>query len=60
MENVKERMDCNRLKMNSTETSFIYLKIKKKLQTCETKSINVVGEIVHKTSQNRYLLVQLD
>ena len=37
MENVKEKMDCNRLKMNSTKTDFILFGIKKQLQKCETK-----------------------
>ena len=60
MENVKEWMDCNRLKMNSTKTEFILFGNKKQLQKCETKSINVAGEIVQKTSKIKYLGVQLD
>ena len=60
MENVKEWMDCNRLKMNSTKTDFILFGNKKQLQKCETKSINVAGEIVNKTPKIKYLGVELD
>ena len=57
---MKEWMDCNRLKMNSTKTDFILFGNKKQLQKCETKSINVAGETVLKTSKIKYLGVQLD
>ena len=60
MENVKEWTDCNQLKMNSTKTDFILIGNEKQNQKCETKSINVAGEIVHKTSEIKYLGVQLD
>ena len=52
-------MDCNRLKMNSTKTDFILFGNKKTTSICETKSINVAGETVHKTSKI-ILEIQLD
>ena len=53
-------MDCNQLKINSTKTDFFLFGNKKQLQKCETKSINVAGERVHKTLNIKYLGVQLD
>ena len=60
MINIKEWMDANRLKMNSTKTELILFGSAKQLQKCITNSINVSGDVVKKSSEIKYLGVWID
>ena len=46
MNDIKDWMDSNRLKMNATKTEFIMFGSKKQLQKCTTESLKVNNDIV--------------
>ena len=45
MNDIKDGMDSNRLKMNATKTEFIMFGSKKQLQKCTTKTLKVIDDM---------------
>ena len=57
---IKNWMDQNRLKMNSSKTEFILIGSRQQLEKSITSSLNVNGEVVELTNVIKYLGVHLD
>ena len=60
MNDIKDLMDSNRLKMNTTKTEFIMFGLKKQLQKCTTKTLKVNDDMVHVSHTIKYLGAWLD
>ena len=60
MLNVKRWMDETHLKMNPVKTEFIYFGFPKQLSKCTSETINVVGNLITRTSTIRYLGMWMD
>ena len=60
MNDIKDWMDINRLKMNATKTEFIMFGSKKQLQKCTTESLKVNNDIVPTSETIKYLGTWLD
>ena len=61
MNDIKDWMDSNRLKMNATKTEFIMFGSKKQLQKCTTKTLKVNDDKMVPTSETvKYLGAWLD
>ena len=60
MNDIKDWMDSNRLKMNATKTEFIMFGSEKQLQKCTTKSLKVNNDIVPTSDTIKYLGAWLD
>ena len=59
-QNIKEWMDKNRLKMNSSKTEYILFGSAYHLGQCTTNGLNVNGESVTLSNEIKYLGVHLD
>jgi hypothetical protein len=57
---IKDWMDKNRLKMNSSKTEFILFGSSKQLDKCISQSLDVCGEQVQISDEIKYLGVYLD
>ena len=57
---VKDWMDKNRLKMNSSKTEFIIFGSQKQLDKCVTTSLDVCGDTVQLSNEIKYLGVHMD
>ena len=57
---IKSWMDENRLKMNTSKTEFIMFGSKRKLTKCNTNSLKVSSETVHRSHSIKYLGVTID
>ena len=60
MDDVKEWMDLNRLKMNCSKTEFILMGSRQQLKKLETDSINICGNTISSSPQVKYLGTHLD
>ena len=60
MLNVKQWMDETCLKINSTNTEFIYFGYHKQLSKCTVDSINVAGDLIQRTTLIKYLGMWMD
>ena len=60
MDNIKDWMDLNRLKMNSAKTEFILFGQTKQLQKTDTHAIEVVDDTIERSDSVKYLGVYLD
>ena len=60
MDNIREWMDTNRLKMNPSNTEFILFGSQKQLQKCITNSCNVNRDTVERSYVIKYLGAWLD
>ena len=60
MTDIKDWMDSNRLKMNTTKTEFIIFGLKKQLQKCTTKTLKVNDNMVPVSNTIKYLGAWLD
>ena len=58
--NIKDWMDKNKLKMNSSKTEFIYLGSWQQIRKCKTNSISVTGSDVSRSNSIKYLGVIVD
>ena len=60
MTDIKDWMDSNRLKMNTTKTEFIMFGLKKQLQKCTTETLKVNDDMVPVSNTIKYLGAWLD
>ena len=60
MDNIRQWMDTDRLKMNASKTEFILFGSHKHLQKCITNSLNVNGVTVERSYVIKYLGAWLD
>ena len=60
MNDIKDWMDSNRLKMNTAKTEFIMFGSKKQLQKCTTKTLKVNNDMVDVSNTIKYLGAWLD
>ena len=60
MDDVKEWMDLNRLKMNCSKTEFILMGSRQQLKKSETDSINICGNTITASPLVKYLGTYLD
>ena len=60
MDNIREWMDTNRLKMTARKTEFILLDSHKQLQKCITNLLNVKRDTVERSYVIKYLGTWLD
>ena len=60
MNDIKDWMDSNRLKMNVTKTEFIMYGSKKQLQKCTTKTLKVNDDMVPASETIKYFGAWLD
>ena len=60
MTDIKDWMDSNRLKMNTTKTEFIMFGLKKQLQKCTTETLKVNDDMIPVSNTIKYLGSWLD
>ena len=60
MNDIKDWMDSNRLKMNTAKTEFIMFGFKKQLEKCTTKALKVNDDMVPTSEIIKYLGAWLD
>ena len=60
MDDIKDWMDSNRLKMNATKTAFIMFSSRKQLQKCTTEALKVNDDMIPTSEIIKYLSAWLD
>ena len=60
MTDIKDWIDSNRLKMNTTKTEFIMFGLKKQLHKCITETLKVNDDMVPRSNTIKYLGAWLD